>query len=50
MFHMNNDKYRPMQYILAKGDIIEVNSHAIQLFHRVKCMWFKGQIQATAFI
>ena len=34
----------------VKGDVIEVNPYAIQLFHRVKCMWFKGQIQAAEFI
>ena len=55
MFHMNNGKYnysryRPMQYILVKGDIIEVNTFAIQLFHRVQCIWLKGQIKATAFM
>ena len=39
-----------MQSILVKGDIIEVYTYAIQLFHRVKCIWFKGQIQTTAFM
>ena len=39
-----------MQSILVKGDIIEVYTYAIQLFHRVKCIWFKGQILAVAFI
>ena len=39
-----------MQYVLMKGDVIEVNSYAIQLFHRVKCIWFKGQIQAGVFM
>ena len=39
-----------MQYILVKGNIIEVNPYVIQLFHRVQCIWFKGQIQATAFM
>ena len=33
-----------MQYILVKGDVIDVNPYAIQLFHTVKCIWFKGQI------
>ena len=42
--------YRPMQYISVKGDVIKVNPYTIQLFHRVKCIWFKGQIQAMAFI
>ena len=31
-----------MEYISVKGDIIEVNNYTIQLFHRVKCTWFKG--------
>ena len=31
-----------MQYILVKGDVIEVNTYTIQLFYRVKCIWFKG--------
>ena len=40
-----------MQYIfLVKGDIIKVDSYAIQLFHRVQCIWLKGQIKAAAFI
>ena len=39
-----------MQYILAKSDVIEVNPYAIQLFYRVKCIWFKSQILAVAFI
>ena len=39
-----------MQYISVKGDVIEVNSYAIQLFHRVKCIWFKGQIEAVTLI
>ena len=34
----------------VKGDVIEVNPYAIQLFHRVKCIWFKGQIQTEVFI
>ena len=38
-----------MQYILAKDNVIEVNPYAIQLFHRVKSIWFKGQILAVAF-
>ena len=38
-----------MQYISVKGDVTEVNPYAIQLFHRDKCIWLKGQIQATAF-
>ena len=55
MFHMNNGKYnhsryRPMQYILVKGDVIEVNPFAIQLFHRVQCIWLKDQIKAMVFI
>ena len=33
-----------MQYISLKGDITEVNNYTIQLFHRVKCTWFKGYI------
>ena len=36
-----------MQYILAKNNVIEVNPYAIQLFHRVKCIWFKGQIATS---
>ena len=38
-----------MQYVLVEGDTIEVNTYEIQLFHRFKCIWFKGQIQAVAF-
>ena len=38
MVNITDSQYRPMQYILAKGDIIEVNPYAIQLFHRVKCI------------
>ena len=37
-----------MQYISVKGDIIEVNTYPIQLFHRVECIWFNGQIQTMA--
>ena len=37
-----------MQYTSVKGDIIEVNNYTIQLFHRVKCTWFKGYILAVA--
>ena len=32
-----------------KGDVIEVNPYAIQVFHRVQCIWLKGQIEAVAF-
>ena len=40
-----------MQYISVKGDVIEVNPYAIQLFHRVQCILLKGQIwQAVTFI
>ena len=39
-----------MQYILVKRDVIGVNPYAIQLFHRVKCIWFKDQVQTTAFM
>ena len=39
-----------MQCISVKGYVIEVNGYAIQLFHRVKCIWFKDQIQAMVFI
>ena len=39
-----------MQYILVKGDIIEINPYTIQLFHEVQCIWLKGQIQTAAFI
>ena len=39
-----------MQYILVKGDVIEVNTFAIQLFHRVRCIWLKSQIKTAAFI
>ena len=39
-----------MQYISLQEDIIEVNPYRIQLFHIVKCIWLKGQIQATAFM
>ena len=45
MFHMNNNN----KYILVKGDIID-GHYAIQLFHKVQCIWLKGQIQATAVI
>ena len=37
-------------YISVKGNVIEVNAYAIQLFHKVKCTWFEGQIQAAAFM
>ena len=47
MVNITHSRYRPMQYILVKGDIIEVNPYAIQLFHRGR---LKGQIQAAAFI
>ena len=42
--------YKPMQYISLQEDIIEVNAYRIQLFHIVKCILLKGQIQATAFM
>ena len=38
-----------MQYISVKGDVIKVNPYTIQLLHRVKCIWFKRQIQAMVF-
>ena len=28
-----------MQYILVRGYVIEVNPYAIQLLHRVQCIW-----------
>ena len=39
-----------MQYVLVKGDVSEVNSYAIQIFHRVNVFGSKGQIQAGAFM
>ena len=33
-----------MQYFLVKGDVIEVNPYAFQLFHGVQCIWLKGEI------
>ena len=39
-----------MQCITVKRDVIEVNTYIIQLFHRVKSIWLKGQIQAVVFI
>ena len=50
MANITDSRYRPMQYILAKDNVIEVNPYTIQLFHRVKCIWFKGQILAAAFM
>ena len=34
-----------------KGDVIEVNPFAVQLFHiyRVQCIWLKGQIKASVY-
>ena len=49
MVNITHSQYRPMQYISVKGDVIKVNPYAIQLFHRVQCIWLKGQIQATEF-
>ena len=48
--NITHSRYTPMQYILVKGDVIEVNTFAIQLFHRVQCIWLKSQIKAVAFI
>ena len=39
-----------MQYISVKGDVIEVNSYAIQLFHGVNVFGSKGHIQAGVFM
>ena len=56
MFHMHNGIYithsrcRPIQYVLLKEDVIELNPYAIQLFHRVQYIWLKDMIQATVFI
>ena len=51
MVNITHCRYvKPMQYILVKGDVIEVNPFAIQLFHRVWCIWLKGQIKAAAFM
>ena len=57
MLHMNNgiytvkhSRYRSMQYISLKEDVIEVKPYAMQLFHRVKCVWLKGQVHAATFI
>ena len=36
--------------IRYNSDIIEVNPYIIQLFHRVQCIWLKGQIKAVVFI
>ena len=50
MINKTDSRYRPVQYILVKGNIFEVNPYAIQLFHRGECIWFKGQILATLFM
>ena len=50
MVNITHSRYKPMQYISVKGDIVDVNPYAIQLFHRVKCIWFKSQILAKVFI
>ena len=39
-----------MQYILVKGNNIEINLYVIQLFHRVQCIWLKDQTQAVLMI
>ena len=49
MISIKHSLYKPMQYILVKVDIIEVNPYAIQLFHRVKCIMLKDKIQAAVF-
>ena len=33
----------PMQYILVKGNNIQINLYAIQLLDRVQCIWLKDQ-------
>ena len=35
---------------IGERDVIKVNPYTICLFHIVKCMWVKGQIQAATFI
>ena len=55
MFHTNNGVYnryliRTYEIHLGEGGVNEVNPFAIQLIHRVKCIWFKGQMQAMVFI
>ena len=50
MVNITHNQYRPLLYILVKGDIIDVNPYTIQVFHRVKCIWLKGHIQATAYL
>ena len=53
---MNNGRYNTADidlcnnYILVKGDIIEVNPYATQLLHRVQCIWLKDQILAAVFM
>ena len=36
-----------MQYILVKGDITEVNTYPIQLFHTVKCICLRVLVDVT---
>ena len=40
MVNITHSQYRPMQYISVKGDVIEVNAYAIQLIHKVQCVWW----------
>ena len=37
MVNITDSWYRPLEYILAKDNVIEVNPYAMQLFQRVKC-------------
>ena len=40
-----------MQYISVKEALLRyVYPYTIQLFHKVQCIWLKGQIQAAVFI
>ena len=39
-----------MQYISVKGDVIEVNPYAIQLFHRVQCIWLKSDTSRGVYL
>ena len=36
-----------MQYIMVNGDIIEVNTYPIQLFHTVKCICLRVLVDVT---
>ena len=44
MVNITHSRYRPMQSIMVKGDIIELKPYAIMISHRITCIcskWFK---------